>query len=256
MSAERLKTRQEEIKSLACEGYSVRELNDGYCYRINKTYDLYPVNNKWHHLPSGARGSTGNLKTFLLEKFSLEEAQKAVETRVLPKVPEHVEMATGMPSDPAVLNGTICGYCGTATQLVNSTEIYGRDLGLIYICRPCEAWVGVHKGTTNGKGRVANKELREWKMKAHAAFDPIWKEKIEVSGWKKKKARDYAYQWLSAQMGLQFGYCHIGWMEIEDCKRVIEICTPLFQQQIHSGQKGTEDNSTANNADVVDECPF
>ena len=31
---------------------------------------------------------------------------------------------------------------------------------MIYICKPCDAYVGVHKGTDKALGRLANKELR------------------------------------------------------------------------------------------------
>jgi len=46
---------------------------------------------------------------------------------------------------------------------------------MIYLCRSCDAYVGVHKGTDKPKGRLANAELREYKKKAHSAFDPLWR---------------------------------------------------------------------------------
>lgn len=62
---------------------------------------------------------------------------------------------------------------------------------------------------------MANKELREWKKKAHAAFDPHWKSKK----WK----RSYCYQLLAERMGIDPKLCHIGMFDIEECKKVIEI---------------------------------
>ncbi len=68
---ERLPGRQEEIKSLTGMGYTVKEMDRGYCFRINNEYDLYPIHNRWHHLPTGKRGGTGNLKTFILKWIPL-----------------------------------------------------------------------------------------------------------------------------------------------------------------------------------------
>ena len=59
-----------------------------------------------------------------------------------------------------------CDYCGRPAQLTDSAIVYGRSYGLIYYCAPCQAWVGVHKGTTTPLGRLANHELREWKKAA------------------------------------------------------------------------------------------
>lgn len=68
------------------------------------------------------------------------------------------------------------------------------------------------------KGRLANAELRHWKIAAHAAFDPIWKYG------KFKGKRNAAYSWLSEQMNLPREKTHIGMFDISDCKKVIEIC--------------------------------
>jgi hypothetical protein len=80
------------------------------------------------------------------------------------------------------------------------------------LCKPCNAYVGVHKGTTKPLGILANAELREWKKKAHAAFDPIWK-----SG---EMSRGKAYALLAKAMGVN--EIHIGESNIETCKQIIE----------------------------------
>lgn len=46
-----------------------------------------------------------------------------------------------------LLTGKICPYCGKPTEFVDSSVIYGRSYGMIYLCRDCRAYVGVHKGT-------------------------------------------------------------------------------------------------------------
>ena len=110
-----------------------------------------------------------------------------------------------------------CPYCENNSVLTDSAEVYGgRSYGPIYLCRPCNAYVGVHRGTTIPLGRLANSELREAKRKAHAAFDPIWKGKA--------MSRSKAYRWLANQLGIAKSRCHIGLMSLEECQRTIEVC--------------------------------
>lgn len=112
-----------------------------------------------------------------------------------------------------------CDYCGRRAELVDSKVIYGKDYGhKVYLCRPCMAYVGCHKGTTKPLGRLANAELREWKKRAHAAFDPLWQYG------RFKGYRNAAYAWLADRMGLPVKETHIGIFDVSQCKRVVAIC--------------------------------
>lgn len=130
-------------------------------------------------------------------------------------------------------SGLVCPYCNGKTEFVDSSVIYGKSYGMIYLCKPCNAYCGVHQGTDKSLGRLANKELREAKKEAHFYFDQIartglinkiWKEFIpEISN------RNKAYLWLSNQIGIEKENCHIGMFDVEQCKKVIEICKPLVK---------------------------
>lgn len=111
-----------------------------------------------------------------------------------------------------------CPYCSRKAEFVDSTVIYGRSYGMIYLCRNCLAYVGVHKGTAKPLGRLANAKLRYWKNQAHKAFDPLWKYG------RFKNCRNVAYAWLAEKMGLPVDKTHIGMFDVDDCKRVIAIC--------------------------------
>lgn len=128
-----------------------------------------------------------------------------------------------------VISGKICPYCLKKTVFVDSAEIYGRSYGMIYLCRPCDAWVGVHKGTDQALGRLANDELREAKKEAHFYFDKLWRAKI-LTGYSKNKARGKAYQWLARELEIPAPETHIGWFDIDMCKRVVEICKPHVEK--------------------------
>lgn len=110
-----------------------------------------------------------------------------------------------------------CDYCGRQAEYVDSTIVYGRSYGNIYLCRPCMAYVGVHKGTDIPLGRLANAELRYWKRQAHEAFDPLW-QRGRFKGY-----RNAAFGWLAGKMGLPVEKTHIGMFDIAQCKKSIRI---------------------------------
>lgn len=115
-----------------------------------------------------------------------------------------------------IITGTICPYCGKETELIDSAEVYhGVSYGWMYICRPCDAYVGCYKGTTKALGRLANAELRKYKHEAHDVFDLIWKKHF--------MKRAQAYTWLSKQLGTERDYTHIGMFDVETCKKVIAV---------------------------------
>lgn len=144
--------------------------------------------------------------------------------------------------DKKIIHAKICPYCGDKPELVDSSIIYGKSYGDIYYCKDCDAYVGVHKGSEQSLGRLANKELREAKKTAHFYFDQLWKKKIDkiISQTKfesnydrkkdsskiRRKARNEAYNWLSQKMGLLSEHTHIGMFNIIRCEQVIELCKP------------------------------
>lgn len=111
-----------------------------------------------------------------------------------------------------------CGYCRGRAEFVDSKIIYGRSYGMIYLCRKCNAFVGVHKGTDRPKGTLADAELREWRKAAHNVFDPLWQYG------RFKGHRKAAYRWLSERMELPTEKTHIGMFDVAQCQRVIQIC--------------------------------
>lgn len=120
----------------------------------------------------------------------------------------------------------ICTYCSkpaTLAQHGDDLYPYRRDFGPLWACR-CGAYVGCHPGTVLPLGRLANRELREAKKAAHAAFDPFWQKEIDA-GTKARAARSFGYAWLAMEMGISPDQCHIGWFDLALCQEVIEICT-------------------------------
>ena len=105
-----------------------------------------------------------------------------------------------------------CPECGALMILKNSKH------GLFWGCSnfpQCKAAHGAHPDGTP-LGIPADKATKQARIKAHTAFDGLWKRQ----GMKRKRA----YRWLQERMGLGEEDCHIGRFNTEQCNRVIEIC--------------------------------
>lgn len=120
----------------------------------------------------------------------------------------------------------VCPYCRQNAVLVDSIAVYHRSYGMIWLCRPCEAWVGVHKG--DGKnlplGTLANAELRRCRQLAHQQLDPFW-EKLISDGIGKWKARSQVYARLAKALGIDRNECHIAMFDARRCHQVMDICS-------------------------------
>lgn len=126
-----------------------------------------------------------------------------------------------------------CDYCKRPAELVAGDVVYPHRPDLrakkFYRCEPCAAWVGCHPNTTTPMGRLATKDLREAKQAAHAAFDPIWKERFdrksaEDSTYRQHHARGGRYKVLAKLLGIPMAECHIGMFSVDLCRRTVEIC--------------------------------
>jgi len=127
-----------------------------------------------------------------------------------------------------------CRYCQQFAALTRAGETdypYYADYGPLWLCAPCGAWVGCHKGTTTPLGGLANAELRAWKVKAHAAFDPLWQGKIRRDKCSKKNARTAGYKWLAGQLGIDVKICHIGYMSVAECQKVVDLCAAIRERK-------------------------
>lgn len=108
----------------------------------------------------------------------------------------------------------ICPFCKQPARWVQNQEIYGRNYGksyMIWLCKPCDAYVGCHNNTDVPMGSMANKEMREWRKLAHSVFDPLWK--------KGNMTRRKAYRTLAKVFGHEV---HIGESDVETCKQIIK----------------------------------
>jgi len=108
-----------------------------------------------------------------------------------------------------------CPYCGNEATYGPNEGWYGKRYGksyMAYWCKPCDAYVGTHNNTTKPLGTMANKELRQARMAAHANVDCYWKE----LGWE----RGEVYGKLSKHFGRTI---HIGESDLETARKIAEL---------------------------------
>ena len=125
-----------------------------------------------------------------------------------------------------------CPYCGANAKLRPATVVYG-DAALnknsyVYVCDrypACDAYVAAHEESKLPMGTLTNGELRNKRIRAHHAFDQLWK-----SGRMTKKE---AYRWLQMQFGLRsllLELAHIGMFGEYMCDRLIRECTETAEK--------------------------
>lgn len=109
-----------------------------------------------------------------------------------------------------------CPDCGADMSLRDSR------FGLFYGCVRFPRCRSTHGAHPDGRplGVPANKATREARIRAHAAFDPIWQSNRRVS---RKRARGSAYGWLKRAMKLD-AWPHIGEFTVDQCEQVIRLC--------------------------------
>ncbi len=83
-----------------------------------------------------------------------------------------------------------------------------------WLCETCGAYVGCHQNTKVALGTMANKELRDLRIKAHNKIDVYWKNK--------KLSRSKIYEKLEEFFGREI---HIGESDEETCKKIINEFT-------------------------------
>lgn len=119
-----------------------------------------------------------------------------------------------------------CPYCGSPAILKDASYVYGPNSfgGKVYVCShypACDSYVGVHQGSTLPKGSLANRTLRQKRVKAHQIFDQLWKKGIF--------SRQDAYLWLADKFCLEIRQAHIGKFSDYMCDQLIQESSKVLE---------------------------
>ena len=122
-----------------------------------------------------------------------------------------------------------CPYCGAKATLRPSSAVYGdaaKTDGYLYVCDrypKCDSYVGAHKKTKLPMGTLANGGLRKKRIKAHKAFDWMWKSGL-MTKWQ-------AYKWMQGKLDLSDEQAHIAMFSEYMCDRLIAECNKAYENQ-------------------------
>lgn len=131
-----------------------------------------------------------------------------------------------------------CPHCQKRAKLTTGRTVYPRrpDLAtkVLWICRDCDAWCGVHDNSPRFKalGTPANKELRQLRRQAHSFFDPLWQLKQDRDSCARHVARNSGYAWIATKLGIPVEECHIAMFNKEKCQAVVNLCQPFTQRLV------------------------
>ena len=103
-----------------------------------------------------------------------------------------------------------------------------RTLGHFYGCTRFPLCRCTHGAHPDGSplGAPADKRTREARIKAHEAFDWLWK--LHYFG-----SRNEAYRWMRNAMGLSNQEAHIAKLSAEQCERLI-TCVEEYKSKHNS----------------------
>lgn len=135
-------------------------------------------------------------------------------------------MRVGRPVAP--LPQPVCDYCGAKAVFVRSDEDgypYRDDHGPLWVCTPCEAWIGIFPRSTRRVplGRLANAELRDAKARLHAALEPMVQGKLRRDGGNVFEARSKGYRWLAGELNIPEDQCTIHQLDADQCKAAVDV---------------------------------
>ena len=120
---------------------------------------------------------------------------------------------------------TECNCClQESVELVNNIEIYKvKSYGewpYAYLCRECDAYVGLHPFTDIPLGTMADKLTRRARTTCKKPFEDIWK--------RKAMKRKEAYAWLAKELNISEAECHFGRFNVAQCEAARDACLMLL----------------------------
>lgn len=147
-----------------------------------------------------------------------------------------------------------CASCDDPkTRLVTGKKIYPHRPDLydlnFWLCK-CGAYCGCHKTKLGNYrrplGRTANAELRKARGYCHRIFDPLWKNAPDMACYDDSEkdarsrriiqnaARGRTYKYLAEAMNMTREECHIGMMDVDQCRQLYAICKTLSPELIRT----------------------
>ena len=126
----------------------------------------------------------------------------------------------------------ICPYCKTKAQWVSHSEIYNGKVfnekaHMIWLCKPCDAYVGCHQNTKQPLGTIVNAATRRARKLTKEAFIKNYLR----GNWNCKPVmKNMAYETLAERMGISKKKCHFAMFDIETCRKAWKVIYNLKEK--------------------------
>ncbi len=111
-----------------------------------------------------------------------------------------------------------CPYCHKPAKCEDSSVIYGKSFGWIWICRCLHkySYVGCHGKSKRPLGTLANHATRIARKRATAALNSVRRASLMT--------RQEAYIWLAGILMKSEEQSHIAMSDTEQCMQIIAAC--------------------------------
>lgn len=128
-----------------------------------------------------------------------------------------------------------CPECG-GHMVLRKSQKYPHPF---YGCSKFPFCLATHGAHPDGSplGVPADKETKQWRIKAHAALDPLWgRDNPQFDRQEAKYRRKIAYNWLAAQLAIRDVHrdCHIAMFDSERCQAVIAACEKASWEEMET----------------------
>jgi hypothetical protein len=98
--------------------YTVRDINQGYCFRVNGSLDLYPTSGKFHNIRTNVRGRYPNKEAGKLIAFVVEQMNHGN------KISREIHQAAHSGSGS-------CVFCGKGAELYMCVDCKSKPFRLL-----------------------------------------------------------------------------------------------------------------------------
>lgn len=139
----------------------------------------------------------------------------------------------------------VCDDCGNIAQLAqtgDSAYPYLEDHGPVWICVPCQAWIGVRPRSRQRAplGRLANAALRDAKKRLHDALEPLVAAKMRRDGANPFEARGKAIKWLASELDFTLSTPSVHALTREQCEQAIRYVSEFQAARQRSSEQAPD----------------
>jgi hypothetical protein len=141
-----------------------------------------------------------------------------------------------------------CDYCGAPATLARAGDEnypYREDHGPLWMCAPCQAWIGVFPRSKRNVplGRLADARLRELKTLLYDALEPLAQAKVRRDGCNVFEARAKGIRWIAQEIGVESPEKQsIHTFDAEQCERAVEAIQRFTQKSERPPQDSALDD--------------